>query len=36
MERNQVLTDKEIADGYVLSCQAKATSSALTIDFDDV
>lgn len=36
MERNQVLTDKEIADGFLLSCQAKATSSALTIDFDDV
>jgi ring-1,2-phenylacetyl-CoA epoxidase subunit PaaE len=36
MERNQVLTDKEIADGFLLSCQAKATSPMLTIDFDDV
>ena len=36
MERNQVLTDKEIENGYILSCQAKATSAKLTIDFDDV
>jgi ring-1,2-phenylacetyl-CoA epoxidase subunit PaaE len=36
MERNQVLTDREIVDGFLLSCQAKATSAALTIDFDDV
>jgi ring-1,2-phenylacetyl-CoA epoxidase subunit PaaE len=36
MERNQVLTDKEIEQGYLLSCQAKATSAKLSIDFDEV
>lgn len=36
MERNQVLTDKEIAKGFVLSCQAKATTPSLTIDYDNV
>jgi ring-1,2-phenylacetyl-CoA epoxidase subunit PaaE len=36
MERNQVLTDKEIANGFVLSCQAKATTPTLTIDYDNV
>lgn len=36
MERNQVLTEKEIANGFVLSCQAKATTSSLTIDYDNV
>ena len=36
MERNQVLTDKEIASGFVLSCQAKVTTPSLTIDYDNV
>jgi len=36
MARNQVLTDKEIASGFVLSCQAKITSASIAVDFDNV
>ena len=36
MARNQVLTDNEIASGFVLSCQAKITSTSLAVDFDNV
>ena len=36
MERNQVLTDSEIAQGFVLSCQSKITSKAVSVDFDNV
>jgi ring-1,2-phenylacetyl-CoA epoxidase subunit PaaE len=36
MVRNQVLTDHEIASGFVLSCQAKITSKAIAVDFDNV
>ena len=36
MANNQILTDGEIEDGLVLSCQASCTSDYLEIDFDDV
>jgi len=36
MARNQVLTDSEIASGFVLSCQAKITSTTIALDFDNV
>lgn len=36
MEKNQILTDGEIADGFVLTCQAHPTTSTLTVDYDDV
>lgn len=36
MARNQVLTDNEIANGFVLSCQAKITSTNIAVDFDNV
>lgn len=36
MRQNSVLTDSEIAEGLVLSCQAVPTSSQLHVDFDDV
>lgn len=36
MEKNQVLTDSEIAEGFILTCQAHPTSPTLTIDYDDV
>jgi ring-1,2-phenylacetyl-CoA epoxidase subunit PaaE len=36
MVKNQILTDSEIADGLVLSCQAMVTSASIAIDFDDV
>ena len=36
MEKNQILTDGEIADGFVLTCQAHPTTPTLTVDYDDV
>lgn len=36
MLKNQILTDSEIADGLVLSCQAMVTSPSVAVDFDDV
>ena len=36
MKKNAILTDSEIADGLVLTCQAVPTSSEIYIDYDDV
>lgn len=36
MVKNQILTDGEIADGFILTCQAHPTTSTLKVDFDDV
>jgi ring-1,2-phenylacetyl-CoA epoxidase subunit PaaE len=36
MGNNQILTDAEVDEGLVLSCQASCTSDSLEIDFDDV
>lgn len=36
MKKNSILTDKEIADGLILSCQAHPTSAEIVVDFDDV
>ncbi|EGV43052.1 ferredoxin--NADP reductase [Bizionia argentinensis JUB59] len=36
MRKNSVLTDGEIADGLILTCQANPTSDTLTVDFDDI
>lgn len=36
MVKNQILTDGEIADGYILTCQAHPTTATLTVDYDDV
>ena len=36
MKKNSILTDGEIADGLILTCQAHPTSSELVIDYDDV
>lgn len=35
MKLNLALTDEEVADGYILTCQAVATSDNLKISFDD-
>ena len=36
MENNQILTDEEIDDGLILTCQAIPTSNSIIIDYDDV
>jgi ring-1,2-phenylacetyl-CoA epoxidase subunit PaaE len=36
MKKNSILTDGEIADGLILTCQAVPTSSEIFIDYDDV
>ncbi|MEC8133730.1 MAG: 2Fe-2S iron-sulfur cluster-binding protein, partial [Bacteroidota bacterium] len=36
MRQNSILTESEIAEGLVLSCQAVPTSQKIYVDFDDV
>lgn len=36
MKKNSILTDSEIADGLILTCQAHPTSTDIFVDFDDV
>ena len=36
MKKNSILTDKELAEGLVLTCQAHPTSETIFVDFDDV
>lgn len=36
MEQNQILTDSEIAEGLILTCQSHPTTDVLKIDYDDV
>ena len=36
MKKNQILTDDEIDQGYILTCQAHPTTLHLTIDYDDI
>jgi ring-1,2-phenylacetyl-CoA epoxidase subunit PaaE len=36
MVKNSILTDGEIEDGLILTCQAHPTTPKITIDFDDV
>lgn len=36
MVKNQILTDGEVAEGLVLTCQTKVLSAKLSLDYDDV
>ncbi|MGD1980285.1 MAG: ferredoxin--NADP reductase [Flavobacteriaceae bacterium] len=36
MISNQILTDEEVAEGLVLTCQALAKSEHISVDYDDV
>ncbi len=36
MEKNQILTDAEVAEGLILTCQAHPTSAKVVVDYDDV
>lgn len=36
MRKNQILTEAEIADGLILTCQAHPTTPRIVVDYDDV
>ncbi|PKP24567.1 MAG: flavodoxin reductase [Bacteroidetes bacterium HGW-Bacteroidetes-2] len=36
MRKNQILTDSEIAEGLILTCQSYPTTSVVVVDYDDV
>jgi len=36
MEKNSILSDAEIKDGFILTCQSHPTTQKITIDYDDV
>lgn len=36
MRQNNILTDSEVAEGLVLTCQAHPTSAKVVVDYDDV
>lgn len=36
MAKNQILTDSEIEEGFILTCQAHALTPTLKVDYDDV
>ncbi|MFT6748514.1 MAG: ring-1,2-phenylacetyl-CoA epoxidase subunit PaaE [Flavobacterium sp.] len=36
MKKNSILTDGEIAEGLILTCQAHPTSTEIVVDYDDV
>ena len=36
MRQNNILTDSEVAEGLILTCQAQPTSSQIIVDYDDV
>ena len=36
MRKNQILTDDEVEEGLILTCQALATSANLVVDYDDI
>jgi len=36
MDKNSILSEDEVNDGLILTCQAHPTSDKVTIDFDDV
>lgn len=36
MRQNNILTDSEVAEGLILTCQAHPTSATVAVDYDDV
>lgn len=36
MRQNNILTESEVAEGLILTCQAHPTSATIAVDFDDV
>ncbi len=36
MEKNTILSEEEVGEGLILTCQAHPTTSSIKVDFDDV
>lgn len=36
MQKNQILTDGEVAEGLILTCQAHPITASIVVDYDDV
>jgi ring-1,2-phenylacetyl-CoA epoxidase subunit PaaE len=36
MDKNNILSEQEVADGFVLTCQAHPTTDKISIDYDEV
>ncbi|WMI66612.1 ferredoxin--NADP reductase [Aestuariibaculum sp. YM273] len=36
MRQNSILTEQEVAEGLILTCQAQPTTPTITVDYDDV
>ncbi|MGB1041844.1 MAG: 2Fe-2S iron-sulfur cluster-binding protein, partial [Tenacibaculum sp.] len=36
MSKNSILSDEELAEGYVLTCVSHPTTAKIVLDFDDV
>src|SRR5690606_5221287 len=36
MRQNNILTEKEVAQGLILTCQAQPTTATVVVDYDDV
>ena len=36
MRQNNILTEGEVADGLVLTCQAQPSTPTIVVDYDDV
>jgi ring-1,2-phenylacetyl-CoA epoxidase subunit PaaE len=36
MQANQILTENEVEEGLILTCQAHPVSDQILIDYDDV
>ena len=36
MDNNSILTDSELEEGFILTCQAHPTTKKITIDYDEV
>jgi ring-1,2-phenylacetyl-CoA epoxidase subunit PaaE len=36
MQANQILTNEEVEEGLVLTCQAIAQTENISVDYDDV
>ncbi|MCT8339375.1 ferredoxin--NADP reductase [Flavobacteriaceae bacterium TK19130] len=36
MRKNQILTDEELAEGFILTCQSHPSTPTIVVDYDDV